>query len=220
MARRYIGYGMTNEHGVATLDYDANGDAISGSGYTGVGAGKIDFQAELHDDGSVVSEPYPVLDALFYEDGTTGTPNPNWVKYGGAFDVEADSTGITLKNTLTWQTRYMAETDASISTLDYEPPFCVEFDFISTNNNAGWYLGVDFANDRLIRGDILNSSGNACSVKIRATTTNTYYSINGGTETALNYVVSSPTDVGIRMNGKGSLDSLDVKFKNFRIYPI
>ena len=72
MSERYIGHGITNEHGIATLDYDANGDAISGSGYTGIGAGEIDFKAKLHDDSSVVSEPYEVMDYIVYDTGKTG----------------------------------------------------------------------------------------------------------------------------------------------------
>ena len=37
----YLGYGVTDENGIAKLDHDANGDSISHS-YTGTGAGKID----------------------------------------------------------------------------------------------------------------------------------------------------------------------------------
>ena len=67
MARRYLGYGTTNAQGVATLEFDPNGDALSHS-YTGVGAGKVDIIAES---GSLQSERYTVLDCKFYDEGTS-----------------------------------------------------------------------------------------------------------------------------------------------------
>ena len=70
---RYIGYGTTNANGVATLDHDANGNALSHS-YTGVGAGEIDFVASTDStitSISIVSEPFGVLDCIFYDEATT-----------------------------------------------------------------------------------------------------------------------------------------------------
>ena len=55
---RYLGYGITNENGVAQLKYDENGDELEHS-YTGVGAGEIDVLASLDypvSSGSIVSE--------------------------------------------------------------------------------------------------------------------------------------------------------------------
>lgn len=65
--KRLIGYGTTNSSGVATLT----------NGYTGKGVGKIDIQAELHDDSSVVSQPYEVIDAVYYDHGYSGEGNYN-----------------------------------------------------------------------------------------------------------------------------------------------
>ena len=66
---RYLGYGITNEQGIATLDHDANGDPITHS-YTGTGAGEIDIVASLDDtskisDSSIQSETYGVLDYFY-----------------------------------------------------------------------------------------------------------------------------------------------------------
>jgi hypothetical protein len=55
-----IGYGVTDENGIAKLDHDMNGNELSHS-YTGVGAGEIDVVASLDEDideSSVQSEPY------------------------------------------------------------------------------------------------------------------------------------------------------------------
>lgn len=56
--RKYIGYGITNNKGIATLDYDANGDSITPSGYLGHGNGVINLETEMHDDSSILVERY------------------------------------------------------------------------------------------------------------------------------------------------------------------
>lgn len=71
MTERLIGYGYTNSSGVATLDYDANGDPITGSGYTGTGAGEIDLLAKLHDDNSVVTPVVRLFDCPVFDGNNT-----------------------------------------------------------------------------------------------------------------------------------------------------
>ena len=68
---KYLGYGITNENGVAQLKYDENGDELEHS-YTGVGAGEVDVLASLDKpitDGSIVSETLSVIDASFIDTG-------------------------------------------------------------------------------------------------------------------------------------------------------
>ena len=212
----YLGYGVTNSEGIAKLDHDATGEPIEHS-YTGVGAGEIDVLASLDNpiiDGSIVSEIYEVLDALFYEDGTTGTPNPNWVKNGGNFDVTPSSDGILISNSFTWAVYYRANIGDTSTTQDYTIPVCVEFDYIEASDNSKWYLQFDDGSDRSIRGDVIQVT-NDCHVTIRATSTDTYVKVDNGTERALGYVVASPTGVGLRLQGGASL-----KFKDFKVYPI
>ena len=67
MAKRYLGYGYTNAQGVAKLEYDSSGNALSHS-YTGVGAGKVDIVAES---GSLQSETYSILDCTKCDTCTT-----------------------------------------------------------------------------------------------------------------------------------------------------
>ena len=74
---KYLGYGVTNENGVAKLDHDANGDEIQHS-YTGVGAGEVDVVASLDNpvsSGSIVSETYSVIDAKHKYSGTSWKQN-------------------------------------------------------------------------------------------------------------------------------------------------
>jgi len=70
MAKVQIGTGVTN----------ANGVAVMSEGYVGSGAGKIQLVAEVEVDGStVVSQPYEVLDCIFYDEATSSdTKNSNW----------------------------------------------------------------------------------------------------------------------------------------------
>jgi len=76
---RYLGYGVTNDNGVAQLTHDANGDLISnGGGYVGTGAGELDVIASLDNpitSGSVVSDTYQVIDALLRDGGTDSDKN-------------------------------------------------------------------------------------------------------------------------------------------------
>ena len=72
MVYKYLGWGITNENGVAKLDHDAQGQEISHS-YTGSGAGEIDVVASLDNpvvEGSIVSETFSVWDTLFHDEMT------------------------------------------------------------------------------------------------------------------------------------------------------
>lgn len=71
---RYVGRGVTNEYGVATLQYDANNQPVNG--YVGVGAGELDFIASLDNpiqSGSFVSKTFVVYDTLqhYFESPTS-----------------------------------------------------------------------------------------------------------------------------------------------------
>lgn len=67
MALRYLGKGTTDEHGVAHLTEDASGSTVNPPGYVGQGIGELDVVASVDKpiaSGSVVSQPYPVIDAI------------------------------------------------------------------------------------------------------------------------------------------------------------
>ena len=70
---RYLGYGTTDNNGIAKLDHDDTGSSIAHS-YTGTGAGEIDVVASLDEEiveGSIVSEIYEIIDAIFFDDATS-----------------------------------------------------------------------------------------------------------------------------------------------------
>ena len=203
MALRKIGEAVTGTNGKCVIPY------------TGVGVGRLQMRGQYEEDGRVIqSETFVVLDTLFYEDGTTGTPNPNWVKNGGNFDVTPSTDGITISNNFTWAVYYRANLGDTSTTRDYTLPVCVEFDFLESSDNSKWYLQFDDGSDMSIRGDIIQVT-NDCHVTIRATSTDTFIKVDNGTERALGYAVASPTGVALRLQGGASL-----KFKDFKIYPI
>ena len=74
MSKRLIGYGYTNVNGVATLDYDAEGNELQSSGYVGQGVGNVDISASAVIDGSTfVSGTLSVWDTKWFDDGTDST---------------------------------------------------------------------------------------------------------------------------------------------------
>ena len=203
MALRKIGECVTGTNGKCVIPY------------TGVGVGRLQMRGQYEEDERVIlSETFVTLDTLFYEDGTTGTPNPNWVKNGGNFDVTPSTDGILISNNFTWAVYYRANLGDTSTTRDYTLPVCVEFDFLESSDNSKWYLQFDDGSDMSIRGDIIQVT-NDCHVTIRATSTDTFIKVDNGTERALGYAVASPTGVALRLQGGASL-----KFKDFKIYPI
>ena len=80
MAYIYLGYGTTNNKGVATLDHDKNGNPLTHS-YTGVGAGKINLIASLDDtitEDSIISPVSILWDTIFYDEATDDTKNTDY----------------------------------------------------------------------------------------------------------------------------------------------
>ena len=66
MARTLIGYGITNNQGIAKLDHDANDQSIEG--YVGEGTGSINIKAEC---GSLLSKTYDVIDCTSIDYATS-----------------------------------------------------------------------------------------------------------------------------------------------------
>ena len=79
MSKRLIGFGYTNANGVATLDYDAEGNELQNSGYVGQGVGNVDISASAVIDGSTfVSGTFSVFDCYRHDDGTINSHNDIW----------------------------------------------------------------------------------------------------------------------------------------------
>ena len=96
MALRYLGKGTTDEHGVAHLTTNASGSTVNPPGYVGQGIGELDVVASVDKpivSGSVVSEPYTVIDATLY-DVATSFDNTKWSNNGCTTSYGTDGTTL------------------------------------------------------------------------------------------------------------------------------
>lgn len=130
---KYLGYGETNENGVAKLEYNSEGQKIDHS-YTGVGAGEIDYIASLDNpivDGSIVSEPYTVEDCFYVDDGSDSSKLSKYVVYTSDGNTLAYSNGALLFTRGTGQGYFLIDT-----------------------NNANWKLSDFVGKTITLKGDI------------------------------------------------------------------
>ena len=114
---RYMGYGTTDSNGIAKLDHDAQGQAITHS-YTGTGAGEIDVVASLDEeivDSSIVSETYEVLDCLVYDDGISDPKKTTFIKSAnGTVTIGSDGTTFKSSSTATYRNTTLITGDFEI----------------------------------------------------------------------------------------------------------
>ena len=161
---KYLGYGVTNENGVAKLDHDSEGQEISHS-YTGVGAGEVDVVASLDnpvESGSIVSETYSILDALFYDEAIS---NAKASQYS---DVTTDRSysddGTTLSKTATSGTTYCNTVIGNTrnwfdSTKAYQIDLDFSFERDSTSDAVGIGMGSNGFNLHNLFSGALTGSG-------------------------------------------------------------
>ena len=161
MVYKYLGWGITNENGVAHLDHDAQGQEIEHS-YTGVGAGEVDVVASLDNpivDGSIVSGTYNVWDTNFGDGGVTGNTNGGfyYTQDQTVVSRQTDNTGTTVTNlTSSLQTIRVNKPNTSIDEKDWVAPLNIEFDILSytgtlylqlwKSNNTDEYVSVNLSN--------------------------------------------------------------------------
>lgn len=212
--KRLIGYGYTDSSGVATIDYDASGTALDPSGYTGIGAGEIDVMAELHDDSSVQSGTYPVIDATLI-DPTSATTRANiWVDNNNPVVSVVDGV-VTLTESTSGTVQSYFKTENAFSKSD----MCIEFDFYqvdgSTNQNVFWILkDTSWGNVCSYNLSDLNlSSQNWHHIKIEFKGTKAKFN---NIEKNYDSGVSDNIRFGFLTNG----DITSIKYKNFCLYPI
>ena len=126
---KYLGYGVTNENGVAKLDHNSEGQEISHS-YTGVGAGEIDVVASLDNpvsQGSIVSETYSILDTIAFDNATLSDHNDIWYTNNATITRGADNTTVTA--TAQWGAIYLGNptTRTPLNLLSNADEICIEW---------------------------------------------------------------------------------------------
>ena len=215
--KKLIGYGYTNSSGVATLDYDTDDDEIDG--YTGTGAGVMNFRAEMHDDSTVVSEPYPVIDSLFYDTGITGTDHNYYYVTNNTYELTPEYTLLTGEDAITLHISNQALNSNWNKIRKFSVNFCFEFDVVDATNMMCLIYYDDNGTDMNTIADTnfqLNRLIGHWKVEIKA---DGIY--KNGTK-VINATITKDISIGfqtpnrIYQEGQGRM----LKFKNLVIYPI
>ena len=209
----YLGYGTTDSNGIAKLEYDANGDPLTHS-YTGTGAGEIDIVASLDNpiaSGSIQSETYILLDALFYDMGTD-PDNPN-TKYSisNTFEriITTDGTAINYIGSGSTAHCYIAQTNNS------DRPFSVgtviEFEILESSRMAIY---------------VFNSNSTNLGYQVN-NVTGIFKAVIGETDTVMylddvQVASKSTSEIGSNFSFRftTSTTNATIKFKNLKIYPV
>ena len=198
MARRLIGTDTTGTDGSCSIPY------------VGTGAGLVNLSVETEIDGSIVSEPLPVWDYLFYDDGITSPKTANWTNYQDRITVSVDETGTTLLRDASSSTGYYLTPSA------YSTPFAIEFEMIETGTRTS--NGIDFA----VNGSDNNKTFNSLNIASGDTIKITY---DGTTIKVYRNGPTTPIEVALALTGNITIafyiaPNQSIKFKNFRMYPI
>ena len=194
MVLRFLGEGVT----------DANGNVVLSGGYTGSGAGEVDIIAKTTiDEQSVVSQPYEVLDALFYDKGN----NTNWYNGGGFTVTPSTDDGKTLQVNTIATAQYNANMTSSPSP-NFDVNTCIEFDI--ENAQTGFRIYVRNGSTRPYKAI---PTGNS-HIKITTDGSKVYWDVDG-TVTNNDFAVST-------YYAYFTGDTIDntMVFKNFKVYVI
>jgi hypothetical protein len=216
-----IGYGITDENGIAKLDHDMNGDSLTHS-YTGTGAGKVDIVASLDseiDESSLVSETYELIDAIMYDMATTGNKNNSWWNYGNRLTLTTDNDGTVLSNNGSSNGFYYAYPNGTTVTSDTNSyvynEIAFEFDIIDYNANTdGGLIFYDGTKQLYVNFEWLGvSTGD--TVYLQYTNSVFTAKVNGVKKWDYTFALSTPFRAGLLVQPTKS-----IKYKNFKILPV
>ena len=217
---RYLGYGVTDENGIAKLDHNPQGNPLTHS-YTGTGAGKVDIVASLDDeidDSSLVSETYSIRDGLLL-DHCTSEVTGRWYNYQNILSIEYNNNGMTItKNEQNNTQRYLYWNDTAISTTKIggyntiTTPMCIEFD-CSAITGSIQLVFVDNASTPNQRFIEISNTG--------------HYRIVLNGETVTVYCENTQVGSSLSLNGSNTqfrmgfnVANESITIKDFVIYPI
>ena len=214
---RYLGYGVTNENGIAKLDHKPNGDPLTNS-YTDIGAGKVDLVASLDDEiteDSLVSQPTTLTDCIMYETGTGSSVNA-MIRWSGSSSVTPTNDGLSMVNNGSSGTTYVGidkeGTSSSVTDWIEWEDFVFEFEAVS-NDGCVFQLRpatstmVQYYLNNLTAGDIFRAEYTNGTVKLFKNNVQQGgdYSFTDGELTAIRFGIP---------NGKSAT------IKNITLYPI
>ena len=190
-----VGTASTGDTGTATYTY------------TGVGDGEVEFQFKYS---SIVSEPYNVIDATFYDkalDGS-GNHNDNWGNPSTKVNINRSATGttLTMDSGVTWGQLY-----AQSQSTYFDLPFAVELKSLDYSDTPT----IRFANESSTSATHILTDGNW---KISFNSDSITVLKDGESQTHyLNPLIGS-TKLKVYLELSADTDML--KYKDFAIYPI
>ena len=209
MARRLIGTATTNSSGIATISY------------TGAGAGKLQLVAES---GNLESEIYELIDAIWFDEATTGHENSNlWINSN--LTKTASSTGTLIENTSSSNYFFGLNKPGATPSGEYdlydwtEESFAVEMDVVNFDGNVIFQI-IDQSNTHLFQRPfegMLGASATNKHLKIVANGTDVRCYVDGVENTSMKVITNFTTNyrIVVKMDGEGS-----IKFKNLVYYPV
>ncbi|MBR1748848.1 MAG: hypothetical protein IJ743_03530 [Bacilli bacterium] len=208
---RYLGYGITNEQGIATLDHDANGDPITHS-YTGTGAGKVDIVASTDkpvdiSDSSLQSETYELMDAMFYDDGTSASNNL-WRLNNAT--LTRDSEYTTVKSTAQWGNIQLSRNNVQVNLLENNSTIVIEMDLLGCSSQKLMSLRYYDGTHHYLNFPALDGHH-----KVTITSNSQKFEVDGVVKQ--NWSVNIPN---IYLQTSMSESNLELQFKQLKVYPI
>ena len=148
---RCIGRGTTDANGIARITHDCNGNALTDTGYTGTGIGKVQIIASPEppttiNTNSIQSEPHTVTDGVFYDPATSTTHKTNYYNTNSTnLTATYSDNGTTLTSVLTsgsayYRTRNTVNGSVTTNWRDTDTDYTIEVDITyedNTNNTDG-----------------------------------------------------------------------------------
>ena len=211
---KYLGYGETDESGVAHLEYDADGEPLDPVGYTGVGAGKIDFIASLDnpiESGSIVSETYTTIDAMFLDRATSSDHNDIWSDANSILNRDTDYSYL---QGAEWNNLWLKLNNST--TLSFSNGIGIEFDVIEIN--GALRIRFNDGSNHDYRFDSTDSYDDVGHWKFTMKDGELKAQYNNQTAFKVSDFNTSVSTFQFRFELLSTFQSF--KFKNFAIYPI
>lgn len=150
----------------------------------------------------LLSETYSILDAVFYDEGKTGSPSVTWYNNGLTLERQADGSLLTCSET--WKRITPISNDTY-----FTRPFAVEFDIVSITGQLIVGYAISGGSNKY---DYLTSTGhlkylfNSDSITRQKDTANPVSLENVTGALRISLFLASTSDI--------------VKIANFKVYPI
>ena len=199
---RYIGQGVTNRNGVASINY------------TGIGRGKMEVVASTDRpviDGSLQSEIYELLDCIFYDNGTL-SDNNDWYDKNLSTSIFERLTDYTQLSFSSSKNRFQLTDNLTNDHLIFE--FKIYNSSLTDDYVMIQFDGVQTA----LAFSTLGITGD-CTVKIELNGDKWSSWVNGN-QTNTNKTIVRDISIGMNLRFGLNANSDGIKVSDIKVYPI